>query len=52
MNRTMRLIKMRGSGHETVPYRLDLEAGGLRVAKMSAEEAHRINEHRPRRSSH
>jgi circadian clock protein KaiC len=52
MNRTMRLIKMRGSGHETVPYRLAVEAGGLRVTKMSAEEAQRINEPRslrPRR---
>jgi circadian clock protein KaiC len=48
MNRSMRLIKMRGSGHETVPYRLDLEAGGLRVTKMTPEEASRVNEHRRR----
>lgn len=37
MNRTMRLIKMRGSQHETNPYRLFIEPGGLRVAKMAAE---------------
>ena len=51
MNRSMRLIKMRGSGHETVPYRLDLEAGGLRVRKMTPEEASRVNDHHRRRSS-
>jgi circadian clock protein KaiC len=49
MNRTMRLIKMRGSAHETVPYRLDMESGGLRVTKMTPEEAARVNEHRRRR---
>ena len=45
MNRTMRLIKMRGSGHETVPYHLAVEAGGLRVTKMTPEEAARVNKH-------
>jgi circadian clock protein KaiC len=49
MNRSMRLIKMRGSGHETVPYRLDVEAGGLRVTKMTPEEAARVNQHHRRR---
>src|SRR3954451_18111648 len=39
---TMRLIKMRGSQHETHPYRLFIEPGGLRVAKMTREEAERI----------
>lgn len=39
MNRTLRLIKMRGSQHETNPYRLFIEAGGLRVARMTPEEA-------------
>ena len=51
MNRSMRLIKMRGSGHETVPYRLDIEAGGLRVTKMSPQEVTRVNEHHRRRSN-
>jgi circadian clock protein KaiC len=51
MNRSMRLIKMRGSDHETVPYRLDLEPGGPRVTKMTPEEVVRVNEHHRRRSS-
>jgi KaiC/GvpD/RAD55 family RecA-like ATPase len=51
MNRTMRLIKMRGSGHETVPYRLDLERGGLRVTKMTPDEVTRVNEQHHRRRS-
>ena len=42
MNRTMRLIKMRGSQHETNPYRLDIASGGLRVNKLTPEEAARI----------
>ena len=48
MNRSMRLIKMRGSGHETVPYRLDVRAGGLQVTKMTPEEVTRVNEHHRR----
>lgn len=51
MNRSMRLIKMRGSAHETVPYRLHVESGGLRVTKMTPDEVARVNEHRRRRSS-
>lgn len=51
MNRSMRLIKMRGSAHETVPYRLDVESGGLRVTKMTPDEAARVNEHHRRRAS-
>jgi len=39
LDRTMRLIKMRGSDHETHPYRLAIEPGGLKVSKLSPEEA-------------
>jgi circadian clock protein KaiC len=39
LNRELRVIKMRGSGHETAPYRLSIEAGGLIVTKLTAEEA-------------
>ena len=42
LDRTMRLIKMRGSQHETHPYRLAIEPGGLRVARLTPEEAARI----------
>jgi len=42
LDRTMRMIKMRGSEHETHPYRLAIEAGGLNVSKLSPEEAARI----------
>lgn len=35
LNRTMRVIKMRGSGHKTHPYELFIEPGGLRVQKLS-----------------
>ena len=42
MNRTMRLIKMRGSQHETNPYRLFVEGGGVRVARMTPEDAAQI----------
>jgi KaiC/GvpD/RAD55 family RecA-like ATPase len=37
MNRTMRVIKMRGSGHETHPYRLGIGPGGLTVERWTAE---------------
>jgi circadian clock protein KaiC len=47
LDRSMRLIKMRGSEHETHPYRLDIESGGLKVSKMSPEEAAKISA-RPR----
>ena len=33
---------MRGSQHETNPYRLVVEAGGLRVARLTREEAAQI----------
>ena len=39
IDRTMRVIKMRGSGHEQHPYRLAIESGGLKVSKLSPEEA-------------
>ena len=51
MNRSMRLIKMRGSGHETVPYRLDVESGGLRVTKMTPEEVMRVSQQARRPNS-
>jgi circadian clock protein KaiC len=41
LDRTMRVIKMRGSDHEPHPYRLFIEPGGLRVQKMTAEEVER-----------
>ena len=37
MNRTMRVIKMRGSAHATHPYRLQIGAGGLHIERWSAE---------------
>jgi circadian clock protein KaiC len=41
LNRTMRVIKMRGSQHETHPYRLAIEPGGLLVTKLTEEEFQR-----------
>jgi circadian clock protein KaiC len=38
LDRTMRVIKMRGSDHDTHPYRLTIAPGGLRVEKISAAE--------------
>jgi circadian clock protein KaiC len=35
LNRTMRVIKMRGSAHETRPYRLDIRPGGLAVDRVT-----------------
>jgi KaiC/GvpD/RAD55 family RecA-like ATPase len=37
LNRTMRVLKMRGSAHETHPYRLEIGAGGLTIERWSAE---------------
>src|SRR6185436_6125201 len=48
LDRTMRLIKMRGSAHETHPYRLAIEAGGLQVSKLTPEEAATIRSMRRR----
>jgi circadian clock protein KaiC len=39
IDRRMRVIKMRGSNHEQHPYRLQIEPGGLRVSKLTPEEA-------------
>jgi hypothetical protein len=34
----MRVVKMRGSAHETHPYRLTIGSGGLSITRMSAEQ--------------
>ena len=39
LDRTMRVIKMRGSGHEPHPYRLMIKPGGLHVQKLTPDEA-------------
>jgi hypothetical protein len=33
----MRVVKMRGSAHETHPYRLKIGAGGIHVERWAAE---------------
>jgi len=38
LDRQMRVIKMRGSNHATHPYRLVIEAGGLKVDTLTAAE--------------
>jgi KaiC/GvpD/RAD55 family RecA-like ATPase len=38
LDRTMRVIKMRGSDHDSHPYRLTIQPGGLQVEKLSAAE--------------
>jgi circadian clock protein KaiC len=48
LDRTMRVIKMRGSDHEQHPYRLNIEAGGLRTRKLSPDEALKAERRRPR----
>jgi circadian clock protein KaiC len=42
LDRTLRLIKMRGSAHETHPYRLTIASGGLSVSKLSPEQAVKV----------
>jgi circadian clock protein KaiC len=42
LDRTLRLIKMRGSDHETHPYRLAIGPGGPQVTALTPEEAARI----------
>jgi len=49
LDRMMRLIKMRGSAHATYPYRLYIESGGLRVGKLTPEEAAKVGTLRRRR---
>lgn len=39
LDRQMRVIKMRGSAHEQHPYRLEIEAGGPKVTRLTEEEA-------------
>jgi KaiC/GvpD/RAD55 family RecA-like ATPase len=50
LDRTMRVIKMRGSGHATHPYRLAIEPGGLHVTKLTSDEAQRAGSFRASRS--
>src|SRR5688572_24036154 len=38
LNRTIRVVKMRGSAHATHPYHLEIGAGGLMVERMTAEQ--------------
>jgi circadian clock protein KaiC len=51
LDRTLRLIKMRGSDHETHPYRLAIEPGGLQVTALTPDEAEKIGKRSRRRSS-
>ena len=37
LNRTMRVIKMRGSAHASHPYRLSIGPGGLTIARWTVE---------------
>ena len=39
LDRTMRVIKMRGSDHDTHPYRLVIASGGLMVERFTPNEA-------------
>jgi circadian clock protein KaiC len=38
LDRTMRVIKMRGSDHDTHPYRLTIQPGGLQVEKLTSND--------------
>jgi circadian clock protein KaiC len=38
LNRTMRVVKMRGSAHETHPYRLKIGPGGPSITRLTAEQ--------------
>ena len=49
LDRTMRVIKMRGSDHEQHPYRLRIATGGLSVQKLTADEARKAEDLRRRR---
>ena len=40
LNRTLRVIKMRGSAHDTHPYELVIEEGGLRVNRLAGPRPH------------
>lgn len=49
LDRTMRVIKMRGSDHEQHPYRLAIGPGGVAVQKLTEAEASRAEDLRRRR---
>ncbi len=46
LDRTMRVIKMRGSKHETHPYRLAIASGGLNASRLSEDEARKVEANR------
>jgi circadian clock protein KaiC len=46
LDRLMRVIKMRGSSHETHPYKLAILAGGLQVGRLTEEEARKVEANR------
>jgi circadian clock protein KaiC len=39
LDRRIRVIKMRGSAHEPHPYALDIEPGGLKVTRLTEDQA-------------
>jgi len=39
LNREMRVVKTRGSGHASTPYRLSIEPGGLVVTPLRRQDA-------------
>jgi KaiC/GvpD/RAD55 family RecA-like ATPase len=49
MDRRMRVIKMRGSDREQHPYWLAIQPGGLRVTRLTEDEAREIEHRRARR---
>jgi hypothetical protein len=46
LNRTLRVIKMRGSPHDTHPYELVIEEGGLRVNRLAGPRPQRLSRSR------
>jgi KaiC/GvpD/RAD55 family RecA-like ATPase len=48
LNRTLRVIKMRGSPHDTHPYELVIEEGGLRVNRLAGPRPQRLSRSRCR----
>jgi circadian clock protein KaiC len=40
LNRTLRVIKMRGSAHDTHPYELQIAEGGLKVNRVAGPKPH------------
>lgn len=49
LDRTLRVIKMRGSNHEQHPFALDIEPGGLQVRKLSPDDVKEPDGHQRRR---